>query len=548
MSNIIKELKDRNITSQIRYYGKNDMASGFEIKNIVDNYNLYNGLIDSIKPIIKSSDDYINYLYIRCIKEYRELLDIVRDDLKERIEAFITKIESLFTQYDEGDLARFIISNYKKVLSNEYEGLYIKHDVIEYTIEYMCKYCNDNKNAIEYIIKNYSYIVYDNFDSFKKMFDKSDNLYYYDLLLSAEKLKKDSSFRLEKIKNVLLHLKTKSESKYDEKANLLVKIYKEETFNASIDDIMNKHFMLSDFIKVLSQLKHPSCHEFEIEFKDQKKIMDEYMHEKGHEQVFYIDIKPVIEIMEKKEIEWYIKSLSMTHTKKGKKLISIFESIMGKSGKKGIADFVTSNIETDDTFTYTTINTLSIGLLHGKHILNYMISDNSRLNDLLAYVMMGLDNYFKDESMYFDREKFELDINMIFDAIKELNEAYREKNDIKIKRIIYGLEVQLCGVIEKTLRVIYREINKEQVYIPFDSVSLRSLLNQPSLQKEIGQGNCQCIQYLLGKREGNISKNTRNDFTHYNDEIYDKLNLDTVLEALYILLVISNTLLCNQKK
>ncbi len=547
MSNIIKELKNRNITSQIRYYGKDDMASGFEIKNIVDNYDLYNELIDSIKPIIKTSDDYINYLYIRCLKEYREMLDIIRDDLIEKIEKFITKIESLFTQYNEGDLAKFIIGNYKKVLSNEYEGLYIKHDVIEYTIEYMCKYCSDNKKAIEYIIKNYSYIVYDHFDSFKKMFDNSDELYYYDLLLTAEKLKKDSSFRLEEIKNVLLHLKKKSESKYDEKVNMLVKIYKEETFNASIDDIMNKRFKLSDFIKILSQLKHPSCCEFEIEFKKQEKIMDEYMLEKGHEQVFSIDIKPIIEIMEKKETEWYIKSLSMTHTKKGKKLISIFESIMEKTGKKGIVDCVTSNIETDDTFTYTTINTLSIALLHGKHILNYMISDNSRLNDLLAYIMMGLDNYFKDESIYFDREKFELDINMIFDAIKELNEAYKAKNDIKTKRIIYGLEVQLCGIIEKTLRVIYREINKEQAYIPFDSVSLTSLLEQPTLQKELGQGNCQCIQYILGKRTGNISKNTRNDFTHYNDEIYDKLNLDTVLEALYILLVISNTLLCNKK-
>ena len=547
MDNIIKKLKDRNITSQIKYYGTNDFATGFEIKNIVENYDLYNELIDQIEPVINNIDDYVNYLYIRCLKEYREVIPNVRDDLKEKVENIVFKTEEKFVNYKIEDLSKFIAKNYNSILTNEFKGLYIKHDVIDFTIEYIANYCKKDNKAIEYIIQNYSYIVYDNFESFQKMFDNSEGLYYYDLLLTDKKLKKDSTFRLEKIKQVLLHLKSKNKSKYNEKTNVLIKIYKEVTFNASAHDIMNKYFLLRDFIKVLSQLKHPCCREFEIEFKKQEKIMNEYIRKNGHEQVFSIDIKPIIEIIEKKDVEWYIKSLSMTHTKKGKKLISLFESIMEKSGKKGIVDYVTSNIEFDDAFTSGTINALSLALLHGKHILNYMISNDSRLNDLLAYIIMGFDNYFKDESMYFDREKFELDINMIFDAIKELNVAYKDKNDIRVKRIIYGLEVQICGVIEKSLRNIYRDINREQEYIPFDSVTLKSLLNQPTLQKELGKGNAQCIQYLLVKRNSSVGKNVRNDFAHYNDGIYDKLILDTVLEALYVLLVISNTLLCKQR-
>lgn len=547
MENIIKILKDRNISTNIKYYGTGDMATGFEIKNIINNYELYNEILDSISPAIKDIDDYINYLYLKCLKKYREAIPIVRDDIKDNIENIVLKVEKIYERYKEEDLARFISKNYKKILTNEYKELYIKHDVIDYTIEYMCKYCNKDNKAIEYIIQNYSYIVYDNFESFKKVFDDSKKLYYYDLLLTEEKLKKDSSFRLEEISYVLNHLKRKNEEKYKEKAGILIELYRRETFNATTDDVMNKHFNLRDIIKVLSELKHPKCYEFEKEYDKQKELLDEYILKNGHEQVYSIDIRPIVEIMEKKDVEWYIKALSMTHLKKQKKLVCLFEDIMKNAGKKGIVDYVSTNVGTDDTFTYSLINTLSIALLHGKYVMNYMISDNSRLNDLLAYIIMGLDHYFKDDSMYFDREQIELDINMIFDALKELNEAYDNKNEIRIKRIIYGLEVQLCGIIEKILRIVYRDINKEQEYISFDSVTLKSLLNQPTIQKELGRGTCQCIQYLLSKRDGNIGKNTRNNFTHYNDKIYGNLNLDTILETIYILLIISNTLLCKKK-
>lgn len=547
MNNIVKKLKDRNITSQIKYYGLNDMATGFEIKNIVENYDLYIELIDGIKQNINSVNDYINYLYIKCLSKYRETLPIVREDLKSKVESIIVKAEQLFVEYKEADLAKYIAKNYKKILADEFEELYIKHDVIDYTIELMYKYCNKDNDAIEYIIKNYSYKVYDNFNSFKKIFDESPDLYYYDLLLNEEMLKKDSSFRLDEIMVVLKHLKEKNGTKYNEKINILIDMFRNETFNATDDDVMKKYFRLRDFIKLLEELKHPKCYEFKKEFKNQTAIKDEYILKKGQEHSFTIDINPIIEILKNEKLEWYIKSLALTHTQSGKSKISVFEILMKNSGKKGIIDYVTSNINTDSTFTYSLINSLSITLLYGKYALNYMLSNETMLNNLLAYIIMGINNYFKDDSIYFNKEKVELDINMLYDGLIELKVAYKSKNDIKIKRIIYGLEVQLCGIIEKTLRTVYREINKEQEFIPFDSISLNSLLKQESLNKKLGMGNCQCIQYLLSRRDGNIGKNTRNNFTHYNDDIYSELNIDTILEALYILLIISNTLLCIKK-
>lgn len=47
--------------------------------------------------------------------------------------------------------------------------------------------------------------------------------------------------------------------------------------------------------------------------------------------------------------------------------------------------------------------------------------------------------------------------------------------------------------------------------------------------------------YLLSHK--GIGKNLRNDFAHYNEKIYDKLTYDTVLESLYFLILVSNSLL-----
>lgn len=542
MNNIIKKLKDRNITSQIRYYGINDMATSFEIRNIVENYELYNELIELIKPTICSIDEYIDYLYIKCLKNYKEVLPYVRSDLKEKMQIFFSKIDKKYDEYKKEDLAKFVSKNYKKILLNDFDELYIKHDVIDFTIEYICMFCSKDKMAIEFIIKNFSFKIYNHFDKFVKIFDESNDLYYYDLLLDKKLLSKDLNFRLEKIEIVLQHLKEKNEHLYNKKINILIDILKKETFNASIDDVMNKYFLLRDSIEVLKKLKHPKCYEFEKELNNQENIKDEYVQKNGVMHTFEINVNPIIEILKKEDLDWFIKSLAITHLKKGGKIVSVFENVMENASKKGLLDDAKTNIKTDDTFTYSTINSLSIVLMHGKQILNYMINDNSKLNELMSYIILGIESYFKEDSLYYNKENLELDIDMVCDAINELSEAYESKNEIRVMRIIYGLELQLCGIIEKILRIINCDINKEQTYVSFDSVSLNSLLKSDNIQKEIGNGNCQCIQYLLSKRNGNIGKNIRNNFSHYNDEVYEKLELDTILETLYILLVISNTL------
>lgn len=542
---IIKVLKDNNVISVIRYYGINDMATGFEVKNILENRELINNYLKTIKFTISNLDEYIDYLYLRCIVNYEEIIPYVREDIRDEFSDQIIKMKRIYSKYSEKDLALFVKNNYKKILSDEYKGLYIKHDIIDYTIEFLLKYCSNENEIIKYIITNFSYKVYDNFDSFKKIFNNSENLEYYDLLLTKELLVEDMTYRLTEIKNVLVTLKQQDIKKYNEKVDILIDIIKTENFNTSIDKVMDTYTIVENMKNVLADLQHKRYYEFERELKKQEEILNEYLKKYGNSTKFEISIKPVVDVYEDDSKEWYQKSLIITHSRDKKvksKLISNLDYTIKYCEKSQIMDLASTNIPSNDKFTYSVINNLSILMMQGKYSIHYMLRDDNRLNDLLSYVFAGINTYFEENSLYYHAEHFELDLNMLFNALNELKKASSDKDDIKTKWLVYSIETQLCGIIEKILRNVFYDKIKENKYVNSKSATLSNLLSSSELIDVIGKNNCDCIQYYLLDCNG-IGKNLRNIFSHYNDMIYDKLIYDTILETLYLLLVISNTLL-----
>lgn len=547
---IIKVLKENNVISVIRYYGINDMATGFEVKNILENRELINNYLKKIKFTISNLDEYIDYLYLRCIVNYEEIIPYVREDIRDEFSDQIIKMKRIYSKYSEKDLALFVKNNYKKILSDEYKGLYIKHDMIDYTIEFLLKYCSKENEIIKYIITNFSYKIYDNFDSFKKIFNNSENLEYYDLLLTKELLVEDMTYRLTEIKNVLVTLKQQDIKKYNEKVDILIDIVKNKNFNTTIDKVMATYTIVENMKKVLADLEHKSFYEFEKELKNQEEILDEYLKKHGHSTKFEISIKPVVEAYEDETKEWYQKSLIITHSRDKNvksKLISNLDYTIKYCEKSQIMDLASTNIPSNDKFTYSVINNLSISMMQGKYSIDYMLRDDNRLNDLLSYIFAGVNNYFKENSLYYNMEHFELDLNMLFNALIEFKQASTNKDEIKTKWLIYSISSQLHGIIEKILRYMYYDKTKENKYVSSKHVVLHNLVASPEIIEVIGENNCACIDYYL-LNCNDIGKKTRNDFAHYNEEMYDKLIYDTILESLYLLLVISNTLLLNTPK
>ena len=242
--------------------------------------------------------------------------------------------------------------------------------------------------------------------------------------------------------------------------------------------------------------------------------------------------------------DWVMHGLGFeSKDKKDKsKLISNLDYTIKYCEKSQIMDVVSTNIHADKKFTYSVINNLSISMMQGKYSIDYMLHDDNRLNDLLSYIFAGINIYFGENSLYYNAMQFELDLNMLFNALNEFKKASSDKDEIKTKWLVYSIETQLCGIIEKTLRNIFYDKAKVNKYVNSKFATLGNLITSDEVIDVIGKNNCDCIEYYLLDRNG-VGKNLRNIFSHYDDMIYDKLIYDIILESLYLLLVISNTLL-----
>ncbi len=541
--NILEFLKEHNVSINLKYFGPDDMSTGMEVKILIENEKIIRDYYNKIINTINTLDDYINYLYIFNIVKFKEIIPLVKDDLRLNFQELINYIEEVFTKYQEKDLVLFISNNYRLILMNEYEGLYIKHEVLDYTLQFIFKYNLKNEELIEFLITNFSYKILDQFDQFKKIINNSLNLYLYDLLLSEESLKANMAYRLERIENVLISLKKRDESKYIEKLSLLLKIVKEKSFDPSIEDVIRTYNEVKEFKNLLERLGEIESYVFGEELKKQDKLLSEYLKTNGQSTSFEISIKPVVETYEDKTKSWHVKSITFTHSRyeKTKSLISNLEYAVRYLEKSQLLDLVSTTVTTDNLFTMSTINNLSIIMMQGKYSIHYMLSDDIRFNDLMVYIFGGINSYFNDQSLFYNSDHFELDINLISIGLKELKISSKENNELKKKYFIYSLENLLCGVIEKTLRNLYFESSKEEKYTNILSISLNFLLKSSEVIEVIGEYNANCIEYYLLNRHG-VGQNTRNDFAHYNDNIYDKLTYDKILEVLYLLLMLSNTL------
>ena len=61
--NIVELLKEKESTVTLLYYGKNDMASGFQVKTLVDNFDDINNYYSSNMLKVNTLDDYIDYIF-----------------------------------------------------------------------------------------------------------------------------------------------------------------------------------------------------------------------------------------------------------------------------------------------------------------------------------------------------------------------------------------------------------------------------------------------------------------------------------------------------
>lgn len=543
--NIINFLKEQKASASLIYYGKDDMATGYQIKVLVDHEQEINEYYNKKSFDINNIDDYIDFLFVDMYSKLSEIIPLVRDDIKDKVQIEVNYLNDIRKKYRDSDCNKYIKHNFDTVLNIESLKKYDlrAYEIVDITLNYIkdnFKIFKENKNIYEYIVKNYAYKIFYHFNEYRNIFDKYPE--FYNILFSEEILKGQMYTKISHLEDALKVIKSKDIELYNNTINLILKIIKERSFNTNLEKVMYTFNDIKATRKLFEKIGEKAYVEIYNEEKKQEIILDEYIHKNGHKSSFEINIKDFVSVYENKEINWEIKSLMITHGRYNKKMVSRFESVLSKKREKNLIDLVSTNIPTNAYFTYSIQNELSIMMMFGKLMIRYMLFEDDRFDDLMNYLFAGIANY--TEKFNINISNIEDDFNMISFTLKNLvNESKRkEKDELIVQLWNYNAIHLIVGVFEKIIRELYYENVQMKKYVPKEKLTLENIFKAEELDDMFGQANKKAFQYFLTS-DNFVGNNLRNDICHYNNNIYEICTLDNTLKVVYILLTLTNELL-----
>lgn len=543
--NIINFLKEQKASASLIYYGKDDMATGYQIKVLVDHEQEINEYYNKKSFDINNIDDYIDFLFVDMYSKLSEIIPLVRDDIKDKVQIEVNYLNDIRKKYRDSDCNKYIKYNFDTVLNIDSLKKYDlrAYEIVDITLNYIkdnFKIFKENKNIYEYIVKNYAYKVFYHFNEYRNIFDKYPEL--YNILFSEEILKGQMYTEISYLEDALKVIKSKDIELYNNTIDLILKIIKERSFNTNLEKVMYTFNDIKATRKLFEKIGEKAYVEIYNEEKKQEIILDEYIHKNGHKSSFEINIKDFVSVYENKEINWEIKSLMITHGRYNKKIVSRFESILSKKREKNLIDLVSTNIPTNEYFTYSIQNELSIMMMFGKLMIQYMLFEDDRFDDLMNYLFAGIANY--TEKFNIKISNIEDDFNMISFTLKNLvNESKRkEKDELIVQLWNYNAIHLIVGVFEKIIRELYYENVQMKKYVPKEKLTLENIFKAEESDDMFGQANKKAFQYFLTS-DNFVGNNLRNDICHYNNNIYEICTLDNTLTVVYILLTLTNELL-----
>lgn len=543
--NIINFLKEQKASVSLNYYGKGDMATSYQIRILVEHEEEIKEYYNKKSFDINNVDDYIDFLFVNMYSKFSEIIPMVREDINEKVEREVNYLTDIRKKYKNSDCNKYIKNNFNILLNSENLKEYKlrAYEIIDITLNYVkdnFKIFKENKNIYEYIVQNYAYKIFYKFNEYRNMFDKYPEL--YNMLFSKEILKGQMYTKISHLEDALKVIKNKNVKLYNDTINLILEIVKERSFNTNIEKVMYTFNDIKDTRKLFEKIGEKSYVEIYNEEKKQEKILNEYIHKNGHKSSFEINIKDFVSVYENKEISWEIKSLMITHGRYNNKMSSRFEYILSKKREGNLIDFVSTNIPTNEYFTYSIQNELSIMMMFGKLMIQYMLFEDDRFNVLMNYLFGGIANYI--EKFNIDIPNIEADFNMISFTLKNLvNENKRkEKDKLIIQLWNYNAIHLIVGIFEKIIRELYYEKIQVKKYVPKNNLTLENIFKDEELDDMFGQANKKAFQYFLTS-DNFVGNNLRNDVCHYNNNIYEICNLDNTLTVIYLLLTLTNELL-----
>ena len=151
----------------IKYYGLNDLITGWHINKLIENESKIKEYFEKKESIIKTKDDFYDYLTLATIKRYQETVEYLKnDDLKPKIKSLIDFVSEKLNSFEKPDSQIYeLINNDFLLLLNDIDDNGLTNEIVEIVLDYAFRqYDRVNREVFEYIENSHWIFILNNFD------------------------------------------------------------------------------------------------------------------------------------------------------------------------------------------------------------------------------------------------------------------------------------------------------------------------------------------------------------------------------------------------
>lgn len=536
-------LQSKSIIISLRIFDPQDLLTGWEVKSIVEDFDVFDDLY-SRYPLtgLSSLDDY--YLYLLSLKfvGMREVIPVLlQDEHKGIISKLSDEAEKALSGIGNGDVIKFINGNIQDIFDKDKTS----HDVRFVTLDLVAKYSTGiSRDTFAFLCKDYGYLLIDRFDQFEKMFEQNPDL--FESIFPTGRLDEINSFHVEKTLDTWCHILNKGKSSLKETVQKRVAVLAEDIKalgeTATIDNIMQVEGTIRKFHLFLQRIQSPMANGFAEYAKAASDLLSKNILERG--QSFHYEI-PVEEIISrwKKTENWEVRLLSLTHDLKSDEdaLTCVSRLSREPEAKHPLFDLVSTNVPTDDFFTMSHQQILSIMASVGTGTMIGILRDQDTLLDYLNLVASAVQ--LIAEQLNVEGEQLQQDVGMLSALVQLVSNNLEVSNDAT-RGMCYGASMYTCAFSEKILRILYLLLAKDERYIPINKATFGELLvvSNTHMVDIFGENHVKNLSFFLQRTApSNVGHNIRNTLAHWANVSTEAMTPFFVAKMLWIFTDILNT-------
>lgn len=536
-------LRRKNIIISLRNYAPQDLGTGWEVKTIVENPDVFDDLYSQY-PLTELSDldDYYVYLLSLKFVGMREIIPVLlQDTYKGIVSKLSDDAEKALSHIENGDVVKFINENIQDIFDNK-----TTLDMRFVTLDLIAKFRTGiNRDTFAFLCKDYGYLLIDRFDQFEKTFEQNPDL--FESIYPTGHLDDINSFRLEKTLNIWCHILSKRKSNLinivDTRLEVLADDVMKLSETATIDNIMQVEGTIRKFHLFLKKIQSPMANEFAVCAKEATELLSKNILERG--QSFQYEIPVEIIVSEWKKIEnWAVRLLSITHDLKPSKDAFTYVSRLSRESeaKHPLLDLISTNVPTDDFFTMSHQQMLSMMVSAGTGTIVGIIKRQDTLFDYLNLVASAIS--IIAEHLNAEVEHLQQDVGML-SALVQLVANNLEKNNDAIHGMCYGTSMYTCALSEKIMRILYLHLTKDERYIPINKATIGELLvvSNTYMADAFGESHIKNLSFFLQRTApSNVGQNIRNSLAHWANISTEEMTPFYAAKMLWIFTDILNTI------